>query len=153
MNKRWVAGRKEGNVLFNDAINTFLIWLYGVGHIWLWTIHIAGEETTAITTWATLTCKNQFLSQRWWRYCFSPPLAQWFVFYSKINIVYACGLNRLRLGFNARPPRLFVFFRERRIILKPVLKWILENQGKILWNVKWGREYLSQEILKNSLIY
>ena len=26
-------GRKEGNVLFNDAFNTFYLWLYGVGHM------------------------------------------------------------------------------------------------------------------------
>ena len=25
--------RKEGNVLFNDALNTFYLWLYGVGHM------------------------------------------------------------------------------------------------------------------------
>ena len=25
--------RKEGNVLFNDALNTFYLWLYGVRHI------------------------------------------------------------------------------------------------------------------------
>ena len=25
-------GRKEGNVLFNDALNTFYLRLYGVGH-------------------------------------------------------------------------------------------------------------------------
>ena len=24
---------KEGNVLFNDALNTFYLWLYGVGHM------------------------------------------------------------------------------------------------------------------------
>ena len=24
-------GRKEGNVLFNDVLNTFYLWLYGVG--------------------------------------------------------------------------------------------------------------------------
>ena len=24
---------KEGNVLFNDALNTFYLWLYGVRHI------------------------------------------------------------------------------------------------------------------------
>ena len=24
--------RKEGNVLFNDTLNTFYLWLYGVGH-------------------------------------------------------------------------------------------------------------------------
>ena len=28
-----VAGRKEGNVLFNDALNTFYLRLYGVGHM------------------------------------------------------------------------------------------------------------------------
>ena len=26
-------GRKEGNVLFNDALNTFYLWLYGVTHM------------------------------------------------------------------------------------------------------------------------
>ena len=25
--------RKEGNVLFNDALNTFYLWLYGVRHM------------------------------------------------------------------------------------------------------------------------
>ena len=25
-------GKKEGNVLFNDALNTFYLWLYGVEH-------------------------------------------------------------------------------------------------------------------------
>ena len=24
---------KEGNVLFNDALSTFYLWLYGVGHM------------------------------------------------------------------------------------------------------------------------
>ena len=28
-----VRGRKEGNVLFNDALNTFYLRLYGVGHM------------------------------------------------------------------------------------------------------------------------
>ena len=28
-----VADRKEGNVLFNDALNTFYLRLYGVGHM------------------------------------------------------------------------------------------------------------------------
>ena len=27
-------GRKDGNVLFNDALNTFYLWLYDVRHIW-----------------------------------------------------------------------------------------------------------------------
>ena len=26
-------GRKEGNVIFNDALNTFYLQLYGVGHM------------------------------------------------------------------------------------------------------------------------
>ena len=26
-------GRKEGNVLFNDALNTFYLRLYGIGHL------------------------------------------------------------------------------------------------------------------------
>ena len=26
-------GRKEGNVLFNDTLNTFYLWLYGIGHM------------------------------------------------------------------------------------------------------------------------
>ena len=25
--------KKEGNVLFNDALNTFYLWLYGKGHM------------------------------------------------------------------------------------------------------------------------
>ena len=25
--------REEGNVLFNDTLNTFYLWLYGVGHM------------------------------------------------------------------------------------------------------------------------
>ena len=28
-----LCGRKEGNILFNDALNTFCVWLYGVGHM------------------------------------------------------------------------------------------------------------------------
>ena len=27
------TGRKEGNVLFNDALNTFYLWLYGIRHV------------------------------------------------------------------------------------------------------------------------
>ena len=29
----WKEGRKEGNVLFNDALNTFYLQLYGVIHM------------------------------------------------------------------------------------------------------------------------
>ena len=25
--------RKEGNILFNDTLNTFYLWLYGIGHM------------------------------------------------------------------------------------------------------------------------
>ena len=27
------TGRNEGNILFNDALNTFYLWLYGIGHM------------------------------------------------------------------------------------------------------------------------
>ena len=27
------TGRKEGNALFNDTLNTFYLWLYGIGHM------------------------------------------------------------------------------------------------------------------------
>ena len=46
-------GRKEGNVLFNDALNTFYLWLYGVGH--MVKDHSANERKPAATTWATLS--------------------------------------------------------------------------------------------------
>ena len=29
----YYLGRKEGNVLFNDALNTFYVRLYGIGHM------------------------------------------------------------------------------------------------------------------------
>ena len=32
-NLRHMEGRKEGNVLFNDALNTFYLRLYGVRHM------------------------------------------------------------------------------------------------------------------------
>ena len=30
---RFIYRRKEGNVLFNDTLNTFYLWLYGVRHM------------------------------------------------------------------------------------------------------------------------
>ena len=33
LTKATISGRKEGNILFNDALNTFYIQLYGVTHI------------------------------------------------------------------------------------------------------------------------
>ena len=30
---QWEEGRKEGNVLFNDAPNTFYLQLYGIRHM------------------------------------------------------------------------------------------------------------------------
>ena len=32
-NNSLALNRKEGNVLFNDVLNTFYLWLYGVGHM------------------------------------------------------------------------------------------------------------------------
>ena len=29
----WLQGRKEGNVLFNDTLNTFYLRLYGIRHM------------------------------------------------------------------------------------------------------------------------
>ena len=37
-------GRKEGNVLFNDALNTFYLWLYHIRHL-VKTILIARVKT------------------------------------------------------------------------------------------------------------
>ena len=33
MNQRELRGRKKGNVLFNNALNTFYLWLYGIRHM------------------------------------------------------------------------------------------------------------------------
>ena len=33
VNSSEMQRRKEGNVLFNDTLNTFYLWLYGVGHM------------------------------------------------------------------------------------------------------------------------
>ena len=42
---RYKSGRKEGNVLFNDALNTFFIYGFMASNIWLRTRQIAREET------------------------------------------------------------------------------------------------------------
>ena len=41
----WFEGRKEGNVLFNDALNTFYFYGYMASDIWLRTILIVRKET------------------------------------------------------------------------------------------------------------
>ena len=46
-------GRKEGNVLFNDTLNTFYLWLYGVGH--MVKDHSDSERKPAAATWAILS--------------------------------------------------------------------------------------------------
>ena len=43
--------RKEGNVLFNDTLNTFYLRLYGVGHVV--NDHSDSEKKLAAATWAT----------------------------------------------------------------------------------------------------
>ena len=45
--------RKEGNVLFNDALNTFYLRLYGIGHMVKY--HSDSERKPAAATWATLS--------------------------------------------------------------------------------------------------
>ena len=42
--------RKEGNVLFNDALNTFYLQLYGIGH--MVKDHSDSERKSAAATWA-----------------------------------------------------------------------------------------------------
>ena len=48
-----VIGRKEGNILFNDSLNTFYLQLYGVGH--MVKDHSDSERKPTATTWATLS--------------------------------------------------------------------------------------------------
>ena len=47
-------GRKEGTVLFNDALNTFYLRLYGVMHMVKDHSDFRGRKPAA-TTWATLS--------------------------------------------------------------------------------------------------
>ena len=44
---------KEGNVLFNDTLNTFYLQLYGVGHMVKY--HTDSERKPTAATWATLS--------------------------------------------------------------------------------------------------
>ena len=44
---------RERNVLFNDALNTFYLRLYGVRH--MVKDHLHSERKPAATTWATLS--------------------------------------------------------------------------------------------------
>ena len=44
---------KEGNVLFNDTLNTFYFMLYGVGHMVKY--QSDNERKPAAATWATLS--------------------------------------------------------------------------------------------------
>ena len=45
--------RKEGHVLFNDALNTFYLRLYGVGH--MVKDHSDSESKPAAAIWATFS--------------------------------------------------------------------------------------------------
>ena len=47
-------GRKEGNVLFNDTLNTFYLRLYGVRHIMV-KDHSDSKRKLAAARWATLS--------------------------------------------------------------------------------------------------
>ena len=47
----WKEGRKEGNVLFNDALNTFYLRVYGVGHM----VEDHSDRKPTAATWATLS--------------------------------------------------------------------------------------------------
>ena len=52
-----MSGRKEGNVLFNDTLNTFYLRLYGVRH--MVKDHSDSERKPAAATWATLFDEQQ----------------------------------------------------------------------------------------------
>ena len=41
---------EEGNVLFNDTLSTFYLWLYGVGHVVK-----DRERKPAVATWAIIS--------------------------------------------------------------------------------------------------
>ena len=45
--------RKEGNVLFNDALNTFYLRLYGIRH--MVKDHSDSKSKSGAATWATLS--------------------------------------------------------------------------------------------------
>ena len=45
--------KEEGNILFNDALNTFYLRLYGVGHMVKY--HSDSEMKPAAATWAILS--------------------------------------------------------------------------------------------------
>ena len=47
-----LEGRKEGNILFNNALNTFYLCLYYIGHM---VRDHSERKATATTTWATLS--------------------------------------------------------------------------------------------------
>ena len=48
-----MEGRKEGNVLFNDTLNTFYLWLYSVKH--MVKDHSDSVRKPTAATWATLS--------------------------------------------------------------------------------------------------
>ena len=49
-----IKGRKEGNVLFNNALNTFYLRLYGVRHMVKDHLRF-GMRKPAAATWASLS--------------------------------------------------------------------------------------------------
>ena len=46
-------GLQEGNVLFNDALNTFYLWIDGIEH--MVNDHSDSERKCTAATWATLS--------------------------------------------------------------------------------------------------
>ena len=55
-------GRKKGNVLFNDALNTFYLRLYGVGHMVKY--HSESERGNPLTPQHSISNKGSVLSHR-----------------------------------------------------------------------------------------
>ena len=58
-----MTGRKEGSVLFNDALNTFYLWLYGIGYM----VKEREREMFYLTTHSTHFIYGYMASDIWLR--------------------------------------------------------------------------------------
>ena len=49
----------EGNVLFNDALNTFYLWLYGVGFLF----YTCLSKHSGLNSWYTVSVRSILVSE------------------------------------------------------------------------------------------
>ena len=72
-----MEGTKEENVLFNDALNTFYLWLYGIKHMVKY--HSAKEETSChrnglllpISSKLSFICTTHRLDSSYHAFCYT----------------------------------------------------------------------------------